>query len=180
MVTRIESRVARRGRWRDNLDVLAWRLDSKGEPLKYHCPYCRVSIDHRPELAGERVVCSACKGAYYEPTDPLPGILPEKAPTAEEAEVVGGDQPKFEPVDGPTVKSLAQCEPVDMVGEITNRGKHSLMITWPAGKTQEANMAYSDSLTREQVNDMILEIAVHLIRDKWPDVYQLVAGRVGK
>jgi len=31
-------------------------------------------------MAGDIVACSSCGGEYYEPTDPLPGVRPEKAP----------------------------------------------------------------------------------------------------
>ena len=37
--------------------------------IHYHCPYCKAMIEHKPALAGERVQCSKCQGAYYEPTD---------------------------------------------------------------------------------------------------------------
>jgi hypothetical protein len=47
--------------------------------IRYACPYCERRITHHPELAGQLVICSACKGEFYEPTDPLPGKAAEKA-----------------------------------------------------------------------------------------------------
>lgn len=47
--------------------------------IRYSCPHCERRIEHNAALAGQLVVCSACKGEFYEPTDPLPGKSAEKA-----------------------------------------------------------------------------------------------------
>lgn len=47
--------------------------------IRYTCPHCKRRIVHHPELAGQLVICSACKGEFYEPTDPLPGKPAEQA-----------------------------------------------------------------------------------------------------
>jgi hypothetical protein len=47
--------------------------------IRYACPHCKRRIVHHPELAGHLVICSACKGEFYEPTDPLPGKPAEEA-----------------------------------------------------------------------------------------------------
>lgn len=47
--------------------------------IRYSCPHCNRRILHHPELAGQLVICSACKGEFYEPTDPLPGKAAEEA-----------------------------------------------------------------------------------------------------
>ena len=47
--------------------------------IRYACPHCSRRIVHHPELAGQLVICSACKGEFYEPTDPLPGKAAERA-----------------------------------------------------------------------------------------------------
>lgn len=47
--------------------------------IRYACPHCNRRIVHHPELAGHLVICSACKGEFYEPTDPLPGKAAERA-----------------------------------------------------------------------------------------------------
>ena len=47
--------------------------------IRYACPHCNRRIVHHPELAGQLVICSACKGEFYEPTDPLPGKPAEQA-----------------------------------------------------------------------------------------------------
>jgi hypothetical protein len=47
--------------------------------IRYACPHCNRRIAHHPELGGQLVICSACKGEFYEPTDPLPGKPAEKA-----------------------------------------------------------------------------------------------------
>jgi hypothetical protein len=47
--------------------------------IRYTCPHCHRRIVHHPELAGHLVICSACKGEFYEPTDPLPGKPAEQA-----------------------------------------------------------------------------------------------------
>ena len=47
--------------------------------IRYSCPHCNRRIVHHPELAGQLVICSACKGEFYEPTDPLPGKPAERA-----------------------------------------------------------------------------------------------------
>jgi len=47
--------------------------------IRYACPHCNRRIVHHPELAGQLVICSACKGEFYEPTDPLPGKPAEEA-----------------------------------------------------------------------------------------------------
>lgn len=47
--------------------------------IRYACPHCNRRILHHPELAGQLVICSVCKGEFYEPTDPLPGKPAERA-----------------------------------------------------------------------------------------------------
>jgi hypothetical protein len=47
--------------------------------IRYSCPHCNRRIVHHPELAGHLVICSSCKGEFYEPTDPLPGKPAERA-----------------------------------------------------------------------------------------------------
>jgi len=47
--------------------------------IRYSCPHCGRRIVHHPELAGQLVICSVCKGEFYEPTDPLPGKAAERA-----------------------------------------------------------------------------------------------------
>lgn len=148
--------------------------------VKYHCPYCKVLIEHRPKLAGDRVICSKCRGAYYEPTDPLPGILPEKAPAEEDEEEVktsGEESIDFAPVDD-DANSLQQADAKAMVSEISRRGQHAVMVSWPRDRPREANMTFSESLSREQANDMILQIAMHLMKSKWPDLHQMAEARI--
>lgn len=53
--------------------------------IRYKCPYCGRSIEHNPAYAGSLVVCSACLGEFYEPTDPLPGRAADKAPARKSA-----------------------------------------------------------------------------------------------
>ena len=36
--------------------------------IRYSCPHCNRRILHHPQLAGHLVICSACKGEFYEPT----------------------------------------------------------------------------------------------------------------
>jgi hypothetical protein len=69
--------------------------------IRYSCPHCSRRIVHHAELAGQLVICSACKGEFYEPTDPLPGRPAEKAltPRAEETRrlrVPEGSNPKHD------------------------------------------------------------------------------------
>lgn len=145
----------------------------------YHCPHCNALINHKPELAGDRVVCSKCKGEYFEPTDPLPGVKPQKAPPVElhqGGQVLAlGSSPSM-PAN--TSGGLQQVEPFDMVMEMKRRGNQALMITKSPAKPQDLSVVFSDNLTQDQVNDTILKLAVRIMQTKWPDVYQLVAKRV--
>ncbi len=183
-------------------------------------------IDHRPELAGDRVACSSCHGEYFEPTDPLPGVLPEKVPSFEPENVrpsaptvvaapvsnqtvlnqVVSSQPiPDQPVPNLTVPNLTvpnqmvpnqpvpnqpvappaavspikeNLEPFDMVMEMKRRGNQAVMISMSPGNPNDASVVFSDNLTPDQVNDVILRIAVSIMETQWPDVYQLVAGRL--
>ena len=151
--------------------------------IKYHCPYCDIMIEHKPELAGERVACSKCRGEYYEPTDPLPGRRPQKAEPMIESGQVAHAIP-LEPQSAgssnvPTAKPLASYQPADMVTELKNRGLQSVLITRSSQNAQDANVTISDNLTPDQANDFMLRVAVEIMRAKWPDVYQLVANRLG-
>ena len=76
--------------------------------LTYRCPHCAALMRHKPSLAGERVVCSKCGGAYYEPTDPLPGMRPEIAPPVEEDDEVA-ETPQSTPA--PVDPALADTAP---------------------------------------------------------------------
>jgi len=151
--------------------------------IKYHCPYCDVIIEHKPALAGERVACSKCKGEYYEPTDPLPGRRPQKAEPLADAGQVAHAIPLSPQGDAsssvPAAKPLATYQPVDMLSELKNRGLQSVLITRSPQNAQDANVTISDNLTPDQANDFMLRVAVEIIRTKWPDVYQLVANRLG-
>ncbi len=120
------------------------QLDHLVAAVKYHCPYCNVFIEHQPELAGERVKCSKCQGEYFEPTDPLPGKLPEKAPPIDD---VGTD-------DGPA----------EMVAEMKRRGLKAAIIVWDPANPKNARMVHSDNLTREELYDMIMKTAARLLR----------------
>ena len=68
--------------------------------IRYSCPYCNRRIVHHAALAGQLVICSACKGEFYEPTDPLPGkpaeraLLPEPQATPRQTEHGGKDEPE--------------------------------------------------------------------------------------
>jgi len=152
-------------------------------PIKYRCPYCDVLIEHKPELAGERVACSKCKGEYYEPTDPLPGRRPEKAePTADLGRVAHAIplNPQVSvPSEVPTAKPLSEYQPFDMVTELKNRGLQSVLLTRSLQNVQNANVTISDNITSDQANDFVLSVAVEVIKSKWPDVYPLVANRLG-
>src|SRR4051812_5357111 len=69
--------------------------------IRYACPHCNRRIVHHPELAGQLVICSACKGEFYEPTDPLPGkpaeqALPALPETPRRLRVPEGRDPKHD------------------------------------------------------------------------------------
>lgn len=159
----------------------------------YHCPYCDVLIQHRPRLAGERVTCSKCKGAYYEPTDPLPGIKPEKAPelgTSDrddsfEASVADAlADSDGTPVAGSATRTSASmidvknCEPGDMVAELASRGQNAVLLFWSPENPADAGMAYSKNLSRQQADDRLIQVAAHVMRERWPDLHQLILNRL--
>jgi hypothetical protein len=173
----------------------------------YHCPYCGVLIQHRPRLAGERVACSKCKGAYYEPTDPLPGVKPEKAPAFEAAVSKGGagseETPDFEdvfeasvaealgesasspakptvPLTAPsnTVLDVKKCEPGDMVAELASRGQNAVLLFWNPADPSDAGLAYSKNMSRQQADDQLIQVAAHVMAQKWPDLHQLILNRL--
>jgi hypothetical protein len=93
--------------------------------IRYKCPYCGRSIEHNPAYAGSLVVCSACKGEFYEPTDPLPGRAAEKAQTRKSASAkppiprnpvgydpnAGGDEGETPTVKAPETKAPAAAAP---------------------------------------------------------------------
>lgn len=145
----------------------------------YRCPYCSALIEHKPELAGDRVQCSSCKGEYFEPTDPLPGVKPEKAPDLEFNQ--GGNAMALKPSDATAPAEAVNVEtlqPIDMVMEMKRRGLQSVMLSQMPDAGQNVGVVFSDNLTQEQANDVILKAAVQIMQTKWPDVYQLVANRV--
>ncbi len=147
---------------------------------RYHCPYCDAWIDHKPEWSGDRVACSKCHGEYFEPTDLVPGVRPEKAPPLEPTpSPVAPATPQLDPAPSPTdiAAQLHQLQPFDMVMEMKRRGSQAIMITQSPASPTEAGVVFSDNLTADQVNDTILKLAVRIMETKWPDVYQLVANR---
>ena len=46
---------------------------------RFKCPHCQASLAHNPARMGDVVACEKCGGAYWEPTDPLPGSTAQKA-----------------------------------------------------------------------------------------------------
>lgn len=151
----------------------------------YHCPYCNALILHRRELAGERVACSKCRGEYYEPTDPLPGMLPEKAEPVEAAAAgsIGGPA-----VQNPVAASrpsrtlshandITTCDPSDMVAELTRRGDRALIVTWKAGHPAKTEVTIPDGVVPSELNDAILFAALPTIQAKWPDIYETLMNR---
>lgn len=150
--------------------------------IRYRCPYCGVSIAHRAELAGDRVACSKCGGEYFEPTDPLPGRLPEKAPPAiASSESIPSREPTMSGilVRGSTNMGMTQTTPVEMVNEMGRRGFHAMMIHWPIGQPQQAALTYSENLSREAADKLLLDIALEQLRTRCPDIFQLAVRRLG-
>jgi hypothetical protein len=151
--------------------------------IHYHCPYCGVLIQHRPRLAGERVACSKCKGAYYEPTDPLPGVKPEKAPAFEaetspapsETPEVIAEQP---PLASSSETDMSNCEPGDMVAELASRGQNAVLLFWNPSNPADAGLAYSKNLSRQQADDQLIQVAAHVMQQRWPDLHQLILNRL--
>ena len=149
--------------------------------VTYHCPYCKATIAYRPELSGERVACSKCGGKYYEPTDPLPGMLPEKAEPPDSSPV---SQPNEPTVPTPTAKAtpsrslshandITTCDPSDMVAEMERRGERALMITWTTGKESNAKSYLPDGLTQEDANRVILQLALNAMKQS-SDAYEVL------
>jgi hypothetical protein len=144
---------------------------------------------HKPELAGECVVCSKCGGRYYEPTDPLPGILPEIAPPVEEEPAIetSGVSQEAAPHRAPdrdvwtsgganqaTGHALSQCQPQDMVDELQRRGVSALLICRPTTAREPISMVHSSQLGTEGAGDMILEVALERMGQRWPELRQLL------
>lgn len=149
----------------------------------YHCPYCGALIQHRPRLSGERVACSKCKGAYFEPTDPLPGIKPEKAPAFENQAAAdtlaasvasGGEQADA----SSEIKDVSKCEPGDMVAELASRGQNAILLFWNPANPADAGLAYSKNLSRQQADDQLILVAAHVMQQRWPDLHQLILNRL--
>jgi hypothetical protein len=75
----------------------------------YRCPHCAALMRHKPDLAGERVICSKCGGHYFEPTDPLPGVKPQIAPPA--ADEAADSAPYSTPASGSSPNLAAALGP---------------------------------------------------------------------
>lgn len=110
--------------------------------IRFRCPYCQVILTPKPELAGQSVSCSKCKGEFYEPTDPVPGLVPEKVPSSEDPL----------PTDLPKV-----------VASLKKQGLNSIILTWPADDTRQVKMTFPNHLTAEKANDVIVQIALRLM-----------------
>lgn len=121
-------------------------------------------------MAGERVQCSKCGGEYFEPTDPLPGILPEKAPEIDRSGQAIGLAPSSEAV--PTAPTST-----DILAQLKLGGYEAVVITKGADN-QAVSVTFSENLTEDQANDLILRSAVDIMKTRWPDIYQLAANRV--
>ena len=126
---------------------------------EYRCPYCNVLIQHKPELAGSAVTCSKCQESYYEPTDPLPGVQPEKVLPAEEIEIIGEGQLGC----GPVVLKLPT-----MVEGLDASGLRSIVLTRNPENEKQVNMNYPGTLSAEQANQKVIQIAISLLPNKSP------------
>ncbi|MEQ8787081.1 MAG: hypothetical protein RIC55_12305 [Pirellulaceae bacterium] len=167
--------------------------------VTYRCPHCSAMIRHKPELAGDCVICSKCGGRYFEPTDPLPGVRPQIAPPVDEdpdpeesdAFPVAAAPPTSAPAtsSSPTTShgdtapsprhdsqehALTQCQPQDMVAELRRRGLDSVLLSWPPTAREQAKMAFPPQLGAGGANEMILEVAFELIGARWPELRQLL------
>ena len=151
--------------------------------IHYHCPYCGVLIQHHPRLAGERVACSKCRGAYYEPSDPLPGVKPEKAPAFEDATSAGPSETSEAVAEQTAVTTssgtdMSNCEPGDMVAELASRGQNAVLLFWNPSNPADAGLAYSKNLSRQQADDQLIQVAAHVMQQRWPDLHQLILNRL--
>ena len=168
----------------------------------YRCPYCNTSITHRAELAGARVACSQCRGRYYEPTDPLPGVSPIKANEDETTSApmasLAASPLASTNVDGPAGQDADQ-------GDAGGRSKRSpdgsprrieidrkcyahsrwlvkkrFVISWDADENRGAKVGMTKNCPKEEGNDIILKIALKLVKKKWPEIYPLLQVRMDR
>jgi hypothetical protein len=158
---------------RTSLDAITYMAH-----VKYHCPYCDTLIDHQPSLAGERVACSKCKGEYYEPTDPLPGRRPQKAEP-----ITDSHRAMAVPLPSPAsarkdAKPLSACLPGEMANELARRGLQAVLLSRSSQKPEDVSVVSSNNLAPNDVDVLILRVALNIIETKWPDVYTLVANRL--
>ena len=171
----------------------------------YHCPHCRQLLKHRAHLSGAKVQCGSCGGFYFEPSDPVPGCRPIKAEgdeagisvTSPASQDINDAPPGHSLVDSATTANalplastvLRPANPDDLQSTPLLRssrvlqpfeaaGQKATVISWSAEEPSGAKVGTTKNCTKDEANEMILRVAMKLIKRRWPDIYPLLSARM--
>lgn len=78
------------------------------------------------------------------------------------------------PVGGTKLRSSTVLSPYE------HAGQKAVVITWSPENPTGAKIGTTKNLPKPEANDMILRVAVKLIKKRWPEIYPLLAVRLDK
>lgn len=161
--------------------------------VRFRCPKCRTSIEHRPERAGKMGTCDQCSTQFVEPSDPLPGMtaelwettpapqLPSNDSSKESLNSKAGSRPSrrsqpssaSSPSSSPKARAskLDQFDTRELLAPLGNLGLHGVLITWSAKRPGSLKLGTSSGCPKEEADRKVMEVALSWVKQRSPKLY---------
>lgn len=166
--------------------------------VRFRCPQCRASLEHRPQRAGKMGTCDQCKAEYVEPTDPLPGMTASLWETTETSHSTASNKPKGAgskpaspqnpksddekpvPSNRRSLSKLDQFDTRELLAPLADLGLHGILVAWSPKRPGSLKVGTSSGCPKEDADRKIMELALAWIKQRSPKLYAKLLVELSK
>ena len=154
--------------------------------VRFPCPYCHHSLQPQSARAGLQRRCPRCQGRFIEPTDPLPGVIPEAVVVPDESEdpeaPQSSDDSELQEQTAPKPKesALSQFDTRQLLQPLEQLNLYGLLIAWTGNREEGVKIGTTSGCPKEESEKVLLKAALQLIKSKSAELHTTVVKELAR